>query len=98
MTYALAFTERAAIDIINAFEWYDAQRSGLGDEFRNALSRTFDLIQQMPQAGPEVHLGLRRLLLKRFPFAIYYRLDADLAEIRGCLHQRRDPGSWLRRR
>jgi plasmid stabilization system protein ParE len=92
MTYALAFTERAAADIINAFEWYDRQRSGLGDEFLDALSRTFELAQLMPAAGPEVHRGLRRLLLRKFPFAIYYRIDAGVIEIRGCLHQRRNPG------
>ena len=96
MTYTLAFTERAAVDIINAFEWYETQRSGLGDEFRDALDRTFDLVRQMPETGPVVHAGLRRLLLKRFPFAIYYRLDAEIVVIHGCLHQRRDPLTWPR--
>jgi plasmid stabilization system protein ParE len=96
MTYPLAFTERAAVDIINAFEWYEARRSGLGVEFHDALNRTFELIEHMPTAGPEVHHGLRRLLLKRFPFAIYYRIDEEIVEVRGCLHQRRDPGAWPR--
>ena len=89
MTYALAFTERAATDVINAFEWYEAQRSGLGSEFIAALNRTFELLQQMPGAGPEVHAGIRRLLLKRFPYAIYYRIEGSIVEVRGCLHQRR---------
>jgi toxin ParE1/3/4 len=97
MTYSLAFTGRAAVDIINAFEWYEARRSGLGVEFRNALNRTFELTQHMPTAGPEVHRGLRRLLLKRFPFAVYYRVHEDTVEVLGCLHQRRDPGAWTRR-
>ena len=89
MTYSLAFTERAATDIINAFEWYEAQRSGLGDEVIAALNRTFELLQQMPSAGPEVHAGLRRVLPRRFPYSIYYRIAGDIVEVRGCLHQRR---------
>jgi len=43
MTRALAFTGRATTDITDAFEWYSRQRSGLGEEFRAALSRAFDL-------------------------------------------------------
>jgi plasmid stabilization system protein ParE len=74
MTRTLAFTGRATTDITDAFEWYARQRSGLGEEFRAALSRAFDLINLMPEAGPLGHGDLRRLLLlRKFPFAIYYQ-------------------------
>jgi hypothetical protein len=33
MSVTLAFTERAAHDITDAFDWYEAQRSGLADVF-----------------------------------------------------------------
>jgi plasmid stabilization system protein ParE len=51
----------------------------------------------MPEAGPIVHRDLRRLLLRSFPFAIYYRLTVERVEVRACLHQRRHPGAWRRR-
>ncbi len=60
MTYTLAFTERATADITDAFEWYEAQRFGLGDDFRLALNRTFELVQQMRNAGPR-HVGASRV-------------------------------------
>ena len=97
MTRSLAFTGRATTDITDAFEWYERKRSGLGDEFRAALARAFDLVELMPEAGPIVHRDLRRLLLRQFPFAIYYRLEAERVEVRACLHQRRHPGTWRRR-
>jgi len=89
MTYTLAFTGRAADDIVNAFEWYEVRRSGLGAEYLTALNRTLDLVQHMPTAGPEIQPGVRRLLLKNFPYAIYYSIGVQTVEILGCLHQRR---------
>ena len=97
MTRTLAFTGRATTDITDAFEWYERQRSGLGDEFLGALARAYEFVELMPEAAPIVHRDLRRLLLRKFPFAIYFRLDAERVEIRACLHQRRHPGSWRRR-
>ena len=97
VTPTLAFTGRAIKDIIDAFEWYELQRSGLGAPFLLALARTCELIMHMPSAGPVVHDDVRRLLLRAFPFAIYYRIEADRIVIRGCLHQRQHLQSWRQR-
>ena len=51
----------------------------------------------MPLAGRIVHRGLRRALLRRFPFTVYFTVTADLIEIRGVLHNGRHPRTWLRR-
>lgn len=97
MTFALAFTERATEDVIDAFEWYETQRIGLGDQFLDSLERTLDLARLMPEVGPDVHRGLRRLLMRTFPYAIYYRVADNKIEVRGCLHQRRARRAWRRR-
>ena len=96
MKRELAFTPLAMADIERAFKWYEEQRSGLGIEFETAVGRMLDLIREMPEVAPVAHRDLRRLLLPRFPYAIYYRV-ADKIEIRGCLHLRRAPGVWRRR-
>lgn len=97
MTRALAFTSRAAIDIEEAYSWYEGQRAGLGADFQSELARIIQLLEAMPETGPVVHRDLRRLLVRRFPFALYYRLTESTVEVRGCLHQRRDPKTWIRR-
>jgi hypothetical protein len=48
----------------------------------------------MPAAGPIVYRTLRRALVHRFPFAVYYTLTTDLIEVRGVLHTSRRPASW----
>ena len=96
-TPTLAFTLRASDDIEEAYRWYEAQRPGLGGEFEAALELVLRLVRTVPEAGPKVHRELRRLLVPKFPYSLYYRLGESVIEIRGCLHQRRDPRVWRRR-
>ena len=91
------FTPLASADIEAAYAWYEGQRAGLGEEFRVALEVVWGMLEQYPAAGPVAHRELRRLLVPRFPYAVYYRLAADIIEVRGCLHQRRDPRAAIRR-
>ena len=97
MTYRLELRPEAFADIAEAFSWYESRRSGLGAEFEDELDRTFRLILAMPAAGRVVHRTLRRALVRRFPFAVYYVLSADLIEVRGVLHSSRHPRTWRRR-
>lgn len=97
MTHRLEFRPEASADVAEAFSWYEAQRPALGTDFEAELDRTLYLIQTIPAAGPVVYRALRRALLHRFPFAIYYTLSSDLIEVRAVLHQRRSPKTWRRR-
>lgn len=97
MTYRLEFRPEASADIAEAFSWYEAQRPGLGTEFEEEIDRARGYIQDMPMAGRLVHRSLRRALVRRFPFAMYYIVSSDLIEIRGVLHNRRHPRTWRRR-
>jgi plasmid stabilization system protein ParE len=91
------FRSEAASEVLLAREWYDSQSPGLGKEFVQALERVIDLISDLPEAFPEIGVGVRRALLGRFPYAVYYRLDSDLIEVIACLHTRRSPSRWRSR-
>ena len=69
---------------------------GLGAEFEQALWRALDLLIQTPEMGPVVHRDFRRILLPRFPYAVYYRLTAPVIEVRACLHHRQSRFPRLR--
>lgn len=97
MAREIRFTALAARDVTSAGDWYEAQRSGLGAEFEQIVGASLALIRQVPEAGPVVLKDVRRLLLPRFPYALYYRLTDQVIEIRACLHSRRDPKRWRRR-
>ena len=88
------FRSEAASDVVLAREWYDGQRPGLGDDFAQSLERVIGLVFELPEAFPEIAVGLRRALLGRFPYAVYYRLDGNLVDVIACLHTRRSPSRW----
>ena len=82
----------AGRDIAEARRWYDAKRVGLGRQFRQAVRVVELLIRAHPDAFPKVNGEIRRVLVTRFPYAVYYqRLDAATLEIIACLHTRRGP-------
>ena len=91
------FRTEAADDVSLAREWYDAQSPGLGDSFVGSLEQIVDLVGELPGAFPEIAVGLRRALLSRFPYALYYRIDDGVIDIIACLHTRQSPGRWRSR-
>ena len=72
----LEFRPEASVDFAEAFSWYQAQQAGLGDEFGAEIDRALMLLLQVPLAGPTVFGQLRRVVVHRFPFAIYLFLGA----------------------
>ena len=99
MTWTVQFTGLSEDDVDEAYAWYASSRRGLGEEFLADMDAVMHMLEQVPEIGPAVYQGLRRVLLHRFPYSIYYRLlpSVSTIEIRACVHQRRHPRSWRRR-
>jgi toxin ParE1/3/4 len=97
VTGQLRIRPEASADIAEAFSWYEAQRAGLGGDLVVELDRTFEAMRLYPAAGPIVYRGLRRVLVPRFPYSVYYRVEAEIIEVRGVLHNRRSPATRDRR-
>jgi plasmid stabilization system protein ParE len=97
--WQVLFTPLADADVSEAYAHYEAARKGLGEEFLEEVGRAVALIVDHPEACPVVYRALRRALLHRFPYSLYYRIEpADaLAEVRAVVHQRRHARTWRRR-
>ena len=83
--------ESARDDLRLGYVFYERQRPGLGNYFIDSLFS--DIESLLLTAGSHaVHFErYHRLLSKRFPFAVYYRVDGDLVRIYAVLDCRRDP-------
>ena len=76
---------------------YERQRAGLAREFLDALVATIQLVAEQPLSFPAVHRGIRRALIERFPFGIYFlAMQADIVVI-GVLHGSSHQHSWQER-
>jgi hypothetical protein len=84
-------------DLISGFYFYEKQGKGLGTYFLDTLFSDIDSLQVY--AGiHSIHFDkYHRLLSKRFPFAIYYRVEEDMVYIHAVLDCRRNP-AWIRKK
>jgi toxin ParE1/3/4 len=87
-----------AIDEVDAaFQWYEDQRAGLGEEFFSELLDQLDRIQSHPEAWGIVYRKIRACPMRRFPYVIYYRLLPDRINMIAVQHGHRQPRAWRRR-
>lgn len=91
MSLRLVVRPLAEQDLVETQTWYEEQRPGLGDEFRLTVDRLMGRILERPQLYPEVHRGVRRAVMRRFPYLLYYVVTSDAVVLLACLHGKRAP-------
>lgn len=92
----IKISEAAEQDLIDGHRFYERQSAGLGDYFVDSILADIDSLQLY--GGIHVlHFGYHRLLAKRFPFAVYYRVESNVIGVYAVLDCRRNP-AWIRDR
>jgi plasmid stabilization system protein ParE len=84
--------QEARSDVLQAFEWYEERRTGLGVAFRDALDATVARILVYPTAFMPGERGLRRALVSRFPHAVYFRVYPEALVVVAVLHATHQQG------
>jgi plasmid stabilization system protein ParE len=97
MTYQVIVRPEAEREIQEAFDWYEERSEGLGLEFLRAADACLSTVRRNPEAFPVVHEQVRRALLRRFPYALFYLLRDDTIVVIACFHIKRSPADWQRR-
>lgn len=98
MTPELLVRPRARAELGEAFRWYEERREGLGREFLRAALEALSAIEAAPERYPRVRGEVRRILLRRFPFALLYLAEPEQTIVIACFHSKRDPRRWHSRR
>lgn len=91
MTITLIVQPEAEADLAEAYHWYETQHPGLGQEFLEAVDRTFERLVEQPLRHAAVHGQTRRTFLRRFPYVTFHVLREDQVHVLAVLHQRRNP-------
>lgn len=90
------FRPLADADAVAAKAWYAGYSPEAADRFVDALAETASVISEHPYAFQRVEGDTRRAVLRRFPYAVYYRVTED-AVIVLAVHGRQDPDHWKAR-
>lgn len=90
----VVFRRKVGRDLAGAYGWYEEQRTGLGEQFLAAVSSAFEAIGEFPEMFVQVHGEVRRAIVSRFPYAVFYRIEPSRVVILTVLHTARDPRLW----
>lgn len=96
--YNLIIKPLAEDDAKDAAIWYNHKRDGLGNEFILALEATLNAIQRNPNHYQIIYKGLRRALTVRFPYCIFYTVEADTIIVLAIVHSSRSSKVWKKRK
>jgi toxin ParE1/3/4 len=96
--FAVIFSPRARAELIDAQDWYENEAPGLGRSFRAAVDAVVQRMSASPRQFPVIHKNVRRALLRRFPYALMFVIEADeTLTVIACFHGSRDPVHWQKR-
>jgi plasmid stabilization system protein ParE len=90
----LVIEPEAEADLLAAYEWYEEQRAGLGDDLLLCIEAALEAIRDRPTSFPIAHETTRRALTRRFPYLVLFVEGTVIISVIGIFHTSRDPKSW----
>ena len=97
MILELIVRPEAEAEIGEAFDWYEERVSGLGLDFILNLDAAFNAILRNPLLYPALHKNIRRALLRRFPYQVFFVYEENRVVVLAVFHGKRDPKHWRHR-
>lgn len=94
MNLPVVLRDEALAEFDEAFDHYEGLRAGLGVDFVTRVQRVFDRIAANPRMHAEVFADIRKAVVTRFPYSVFYRADAARVEVIAVFHQKRNPAIW----
>lgn len=85
-------------ELKEAVAWYEERVPGLGSEFMRAIRALFATISRNPEQFARIRQDIRRALVRRFPYAVYYVAEPEQTSVIAIVHTRRHPRRWQSRR
>ena len=91
MKYDLHFLPEVEGNVMAGYSWYEEKSRGLGEEFLRVFYACASELSHNPLLYRKVYGDFRRCLLRRFPYAIYFRSEQTEILVFGLFHCARDP-------
>ncbi|MFV0591504.1 MAG: hypothetical protein ACK5M7_08970 [Draconibacterium sp.] len=95
--YRLIINPFAELDLKLAKEWYDLQRFKLGEEFLLEVEKVLSRIVKSPKQFPQVLKNVRKAVVSRFPFSVYFTVIETRIVVFAVFHNSRNPIIWKKR-
>lgn len=90
----IRFLVAAQYELDDAYDWYEAQAKGLGGQLIEETRLAVRRVAVFSESCQEIAPGIRRCLIRRFPYALIYRTAEEELVILAVMHQHRKPRDW----
>ena len=91
------YHEAAEDELLNEIGYLELRANGLGRRFFTEVQTAENLLAQFPESAPEILPGIRKRVLRKFPYSLIYTIEADELLILAVAHHSRRPGYWVGR-
>ncbi len=93
----LIIEPEAEADIEAAYDWYEANRTGLGDDFLLCIEATLLAVGDRPRTFVKIYKAARRAVVRRFPHIVLFLEHRSSITVVGVFHFRRNPDEAMKR-
>ena len=91
------FHRLADRELAEAIQFYDDRSPGLGSRFRDHVWGAVNFLRRFPLAAPVLDDGVRKYVVRKFPYNLLYSVEDDYIFILAVAHHKRRPGYWIDR-
>ena len=90
MTQLLLVRPKGERALVQARDWYEQKRTGLGDEFLDEIAGAMRELAGDAVQARLYYRNFRRLLLRRFPYKVFYQVIGERVVVFRVLHSKHD--------
>jgi len=94
MSSSIIFRPEAEEDVEKIYKWYESQQEGLGEEFLHILQQNLEIVREYPEAFQIIYKNIRRIILSKFPYLVFYIALKDRIVVLAVLHAFRNSADW----
>jgi toxin ParE1/3/4 len=91
MKYILDVKVSAKVGVLEAFDYYESLRTGLGDRFIDYWETQLDSIKENPLLYQKRYKDFRQILIKPYPYHIIYKIEDNVIAIYKVIYAGKHP-------
>ena len=91
MAYKLEIRPLATIEILEAFDWYELQREGLGVELLDELETFYTTLLHNPSSYGYYDKPIRQGKINRFPYVVVFEIFEESVVVYSVFMTKQDP-------
>lgn len=90
----VVFLEPAESEFLDAVQYYNEQKAGLGYEFALEIQKTIERILLYPEAWTKISKNARRCRCNKFPYGVIYFINDNVLLVVAIMHLNKEPDYW----